>query len=316
MYKHAKAKPVSIEISDVAVVDRASVAPRSGTDFSERDLSWFAERVERGRKEPFPEIITITPDIAKRLMETNEDNRNIRAAKVNRIYRDIISGHFDMNGESIVISVEGLLNDGQHRLLAIIKADRPVQCVVVFGVTRQSRMTVDQGDARYTSTFLAMDGITSASNCSATASLYYNYSIGYYGQASKDYRSMVTRQDVRDFYYKNKTIIDRAVFLTSSKFKLFGPTASSAAAYCIIKRADSIYADGFFEMLITGANLDPPDPVLWLRNRLVTHDLKTWERLEAWLRYWIAWKDKRQLRQHIKLMGNYPTIVENISSEE
>jgi hypothetical protein len=41
-------------------------------------LSWFAERVQRGLKQSFSEVVSITPEIAKRLLDVNDCNRPLK----------------------------------------------------------------------------------------------------------------------------------------------------------------------------------------------------------------------------------------------
>lgn len=282
-------------------------APRKPTDLTARDLSWFAQRVQRGQSEIFSETVTITPDIAKRLLEVNDANRTISWKYVKAIARDITNRHYELNGEAIIVSKEGYLNNGQHRLLAVIEANSPIQTIMTFGVTRSSRRTVDMGRARTVANYLNMEGVASYSSCAAIASMWLGYSLNYYGKVSKT--NLVTKQDSLAFYERNKDDIDKAVALFRGRTKAIRCNVTEiGTAYCILRRMDPVHVEGFFGMLIDGANLDPDDPILWLRNKLIGGgDLTTWNRLEYILRYWIAWRNGDKTKRHVPLYDRWPS---------
>ena len=106
-------------------------------------LSWFASRVERGREQPFSEIVEITPDIAKRLMEVNDSNRRINQRTIDRLAHDIRTSQWRLNGDAVIVSKDGRLNTGQHRMLAVLAAGKPIKTWVTFGVDRDSRFTLN-----------------------------------------------------------------------------------------------------------------------------------------------------------------------------
>jgi len=72
----------------------------------------------------------ITPDKARKYLENNKDNRNIREKRVGAIARDIQSGKWEVTHQSVAFDKTGRVIDGQHRLTAIIKADIPVWAYV------------------------------------------------------------------------------------------------------------------------------------------------------------------------------------------
>ena len=61
----------------------------------------------------------ITPKDAADLLKLNTDNRSQRKGNIERIKRDIKNGQYLLNGDTIVISTENVLLNGQHRLEAI-----------------------------------------------------------------------------------------------------------------------------------------------------------------------------------------------------
>lgn len=285
-------------------------APKRAPDLTFRDMSWFTQRVDRGRKEIFSETVTITPEIAKRLLENNPDNRKLNERVVLAITRDIKAGHWQLNGESIIITQDGELNDGQNRLTAIIRADMPVQSLIAFGVTRKSRMTVDMGISRSAAQFLMMRGVANSNRIAAAARLQLMFLSGTVSGAG-----LRTKQDVvAEFEDYSDEILRAHEAVGRSKFvDAVSGYSFLTIAYLNIHRADSLHCDTFFEQLAIGANLDRDDPILWLRQKLVElkntkQKIRAESRLELVIRYWNAWAAGAKMKSHIKPLGAYPKI--------
>jgi hypothetical protein len=275
------------------------------------DSSWFAERVARGQKEIFQEVITITPDIARRLLETNENNRPILRRTLRAMVHDILNGRWELNGESIIISKEGLLNDGQHRLEAVVEADTPIQSLVVFGVTRESRKTVDTGRSRKISDFLIMDGVSSASYAGTVAKLHYLY------RTKKSPSVGATTADIQAEYWAHSKHIDDAITRWTHGWATEVHAKSAvAAAHVIIRQvADFGLVEQFFDSLKDGARLERDDPILWCREKLNniarTRDkvmLRAEYKLEVILRYWNAWANEKKTKKHLPILGEFPRV--------
>jgi len=81
------------------------------------------------------EVVTITPEIAKLWLKIyNKRNRKLNKRRVNKYIRDMQSGLWVFNGESIKISDENILLDGQHRLEAIAQSGISIESVVITNV--------------------------------------------------------------------------------------------------------------------------------------------------------------------------------------
>lgn len=126
--------------------------------------------VERGSKDSFAEKMVIDVPMATVMLGLNPANRKLTRPNVDRISADSINGDWALNGETIIISKEGLLNDGQNRLTAVVETGTPIQTFVVFGVERDTRHTVDQGTARSPAHVISMKtGLKDSNNLAATA---------------------------------------------------------------------------------------------------------------------------------------------------
>ncbi len=96
-------------------------------------------------------IETITPEMASEYFRNALDrNRRVSDKHVAIIAKAILDKEWVINGEGIIFDVNGRLIDGQHRLLACIKANRPIVTIVVRGIeeTALAFETVDSGKKR------------------------------------------------------------------------------------------------------------------------------------------------------------------------
>jgi hypothetical protein len=81
-------------------------------------------------------IIDVTPIQAANWLESNKFNRKISDVSVSRYARDMTNGHWTLNHQGIAFDDEGVLVDGQHRLMAIVKSGVTVKMMVTWGADR------------------------------------------------------------------------------------------------------------------------------------------------------------------------------------
>ncbi len=80
------------------------------------------------------EIMTVTPEMAKEFLKGNTINRTVSNSAIERYALDMKNGNWGLGGNGISISKDGRLLDGQHRLLAIIRANVSVDMLVCSDV--------------------------------------------------------------------------------------------------------------------------------------------------------------------------------------
>lgn len=109
----------------------------------------------------------VTPSIASNYLRFNDKNRKPSNEHVLFLAKQMKEGLFMENGESIVFDSNGILNDGQHRLLAIVKSGESYWIPVVRGVKPKSMATYDTGRNRSASDVLHLNGFSYSSQISA-----------------------------------------------------------------------------------------------------------------------------------------------------
>lgn len=70
-------------------------------------------------------------------------NRPLSDQHVSRIARQIKSGKWRFNGDTIKISDSEDVLDGQHRLWAVIEAKKPIDTLIVYGIAKDAFATID-----------------------------------------------------------------------------------------------------------------------------------------------------------------------------
>lgn len=111
----------------------------------------------------------IGPKAAEVMLEkVPEEQRERRPSYIERLADDMANGHWVDSTDPIVISKEGYLLNGQHRLSAVVKSGQLIRFLVVRGVDRKSYGVMDRGLPRTTVDTLRADGLSIGKNEVAT----------------------------------------------------------------------------------------------------------------------------------------------------
>jgi hypothetical protein len=87
------------------------------------------------------EVKLITPEMAKKYLEKNADNRKIRKTTVATYANDMKNGRWELTHQGIAFNDQGELVDGQHRLAAIVDSGVSIRMVIANGVS--SKVNLD-----------------------------------------------------------------------------------------------------------------------------------------------------------------------------
>lgn len=278
-------------------------------------VQWLEANIRKARDEgAFMVDEVLTGAIARELLDRNPDNRPVSGATVSEMATAMRSEGFNgMNGETIKISVCGLLNDGQHRCHAKLESGVDIRTRFMFGLARESRLTIDQGKLRRSADFLAMGGREGGSRVAAVALLLYHW------QQSKSIQkpSGTGKNRVRmgpsrmaEFAAANYEQIKRSVdAVPKDGFTQLGGFAIMAFAHLVFAEKDFAAATDFIERLVKGIELSEKSPILVCRQRLISGTrLRRHERFELILRAWNAWREGREAVK-AQLRNNMPKIA-------
>jgi len=217
------------------------------------------------------EIVEITPEMARGLLDTAERNRPVRQARVAEWARRMKSGEWQFNADPIRISDKGVLIDGQHRLLACIDTKLPFKALVVRGLPSSVFITLDNQAPRSLSDDLAMDEVSNYTVVSAALGWVWLYDKGRMNLSQRPVGTMRgTRQELLEFYHScNAETWTRAARAGYKAKSLLGSTGLGAACHFIFQRFSAQKADEYFERLLTGELNADGSPFPLLRKRLM-----------------------------------------------
>ena len=110
----------------------------------------------------------VTPEMAERYLKTNyTNNRNVRMDWVNTLADIINNGNWQISHQGIAFDSNGVLLDGQHRLLAIVKAKKAVTMQVTRGLSKNTFKSIDAGIGRRNGDHFKFAGVPNATAVAA-----------------------------------------------------------------------------------------------------------------------------------------------------
>lgn len=100
------------------------------------------------RSSPEAFVMQISPDMAKRMLETSPRNRIIRGWWVKLLAAAMKRGEWRVTSNGVGFNQLGELVDAHHRLLAVVEAGVAVPFVVVCGLRQDAYEVIDTGVSR------------------------------------------------------------------------------------------------------------------------------------------------------------------------
>lgn len=273
-------------------------------------ITWLNNCIERGKSEKFSEWTILTPGLAGELLRRNPDNRNIRAAKLSQLTSDVAAGRWAENGETIIISRDGFLNDGQHRCQAVVDANRTISVQLSFGVDRDTRYTIDQGGARSAGDYLSMEGVRNATTQATIARLVLAFEKNARRTLANSNRT--TNAEVRERVATDTRIDGSAVFAQRHNARAQRFMAPSVMGFChyVLSEIDLEDADNYLAQVAAGEGLRAKDPAYAVRERLLSAG-KAGAEMKSHIifRGWNAYRQGRKLDTAKVLDGGLPAVI-------
>jgi hypothetical protein len=252
------------------------------------------------------ELMEVTASVAKHMLDSNADNqRNIRAGKVEQYARDILAGHWPITGDTIKVNTRGEMMDGQHRMLAVrqaatVRPDISVTMLVAFNVDPAAMAVLDTNVPRGLHDMVGISFQTKQSHLvAAVVRRIVQWEQGNYTGASGRNGAVPTHTEALERLSKDlEGFVAAAARGRDVQMSKLAPGAPSGTAFYLFRQIHPDQAHTFFDFLISGANLSETSPILTLRNRFVRADrLRTHEYIALYVRTWNAWREGRKLSQ-------------------
>jgi hypothetical protein len=217
---------------------------------------------------PRYELVAVAPERARELLGGNTHNRNLRGRLVSAYAADMAAGRWVENGETIKISIDGTVIDGQHRLHAVIQSEETVKFLIIFNLPMSSQDTVDTGAKR---SFADVLRLREEHNYKDVASVTRRVHLWNLGARRNNAGPVPTIPQLLNTLEENPDI--RISADMAAKVHRAIPIHASVAGLCywLFSRIDADDAAFFWDRVADGANLVPTDPVSVLRRTIIDH---------------------------------------------
>lgn len=214
-------------------------------------------------------VETISPKTARAYLATMVPNRRLKEDTVAQYANDMLNGKWLVSPQGIAFDEEGHLFEGQHRMHAVIRADMPVQLLVLRGFpVKQTGLktmdVVDGGVGRSLADRLKLMGCYHGNPnlASAAARQIAGVVMGVNCRAARKL-SLAAVVEILALWKREMTAV--CSVLDRPAFRPFR-NGQTVAAFTLAAVADIAALDRDMGRLTTGANLDADSPLLELRN--------------------------------------------------
>lgn len=212
----------------------------------------------------------ITPAIAEAYLQANISNRRIKIPTLYQYTQEIIAGKWkEDTGEPIKLSASGVVLDGQHRLLAIVKANKAVWMHVCTNVPDEVFDVLDSGAVRNATDAFYVKGILNGNMIPSIISTYNQLKANRRTGLQKHHKQ--TNAALLDQYYENEKMWQEIAYASKRWYLAFAkivPPSLIGGMYKYLSDIDQPKAEQFMSQLCTGISVTNKTVSL-LRNKLM-----------------------------------------------
>lgn len=213
----------------------------------------------------------ITPAKASELLQSNVKNRRPKTPVVLKYSRDMANGKWKEDTfELIKISKSGVILDGQHRLMAVVKSNTPIYFHVVEGVEDSVFDVLDTGSNRNASDVFKINQVKYSTTIPSII-VFYDALTDNRKSRHGQVNAKKTNADLLVEYNLNPEKWDNIARESHTLYTQFGKILSTAfigGFLAYFSDINSIDAANFMSQLCSGKNIQN-DCINQLRMRLV-----------------------------------------------
>lgn len=199
--------------------------------------------------------VTVTPEMAKNwLAKFNKRNRHVRDSAVDNYADDMKSGNWKFTHQGIAFYADGCLADGQHRLMAVVKANVPVKFLVTNGLPKETGAMLDQHARRQLHDAMVIGGLADWSNRNIVAIC--RFLMSDMGAMTKP-RSV---SEISAFLNKYKDVLQQVDRLVISKKRHVTHSGILACYVCALLAGEPVEKiKRFAEIMFSGESIGPTE---------------------------------------------------------
>ena len=142
-------------------------------------------------------IVEITPEVAHYILENlNIGNRSLKKARIVQYAADMVGNNWSLTNATLAFGADGYLKDGQNRLTACVRANKPFMTHAIFGIKPDSFIHMDIGAKRSHTDVFTIMGVPYPSHTGSVI----RYIMAFDKQLSSARSIKTTNDDLRSFY--------------------------------------------------------------------------------------------------------------------
>lgn len=270
----------------------------------------------------YSKFTSITPKEAALWLDTkNSNNRPVSRSTVDRYVQEIKAGNWKVNGQPIIFGKSGQLLNGQHRLKAILEANKSIETLIVWGVDDNAFDTIDDGNKRSLADVFSIKGEGNPGLLSAGVRFLWVYSTGQIETRDLRRGKIATKALLEDTLKKHPLLRSSTKFYSLLKARPGGlliPAGMAIGLHYLFALVDDVRADEFFNVLQSGIGLTEGHPILLLRARLISGKKESSTKLTNSAVYfytvttWNAYASDQPLRRLAFVQDQPPPEIENL----
>tara|TARA_Y100000389_G_scaffold187573_1_gene209141 strand:- start:834 stop:1805 length:972 start_codon:yes stop_codon:yes gene_type:complete len=218
-------------------------------------------------------LVTFTPELAAKILsDFNNNNRPLNKGNLKFLSKELLSGNWIPNGDSITFDTNGDCNNGQHRLKVIVDTNTTLDILTITNLSKEAFKTIDTGKTRSGSDVLSIEGIANSSHHSSVVKFIYAFKQNRYS-ANRQVQRTLSHTNLVSYFYElgEDKLYEAFQFYNSVRdtySSILTPTYVSGFYY-LLTEIDAVRGEEFLRMLCEGLNLTKNSPITALRSKLI-----------------------------------------------
>lgn len=216
--------------------------------------------------------VLVTPDLATKWLEKNTRNRPLQDKRVLEIAGWMTRDEWQVTTDAIGFDENGDLINGQHRLNALLKVNKPFEFIVTRGLNPDSFNVIDTVKVRSAADILGVNDFGCSLIKAGISKFIITFKKGVYSMNTiTQGNRKLSNQEILDFSIDNRSKLDKSGEIarrTTTKFRGMEPRFIGGL-YWLFSEKDEDMAETFFKYYEDGVGLTANDPILILRQQLI-----------------------------------------------
>jgi hypothetical protein len=270
----------------------------------------------------YTKVMTITPQEATLWLDTkNSKNRPISENAVAKYTQEMRENRWKLNGQGICFNQSQQLVNGQHRLMACVRSNKPFETLVTWGVPDDAFDTIDDCNTRSLADVLHIKGETGSILLSAGLRFLWIYATGEIERRDLRKGKIATKPLLEATLDRNPKIRGSVKFYSMLKARNGGlmiPAGMAIGLHYLFSLVDEKKADEFFTRLQSGLELTEDNPIYILRARLISGQREASTKLTQPALYyytvisWNAYANGTYLKRLVFAPDTAPPEIDNL----